>query len=188
MLLPALLAVLGYIGLYAWPEQQALGKLKEQAVQMRQRAPGLQLQVAQKRQQVAQADDELKAVQQEIDQLDERWKSLAGSASPGRLHAEKIDHLTALLIRNGLTVLEVLPATGDNQAKVPQGLEAIAKRVGQHSGGKPVQYRLRVSGSYLGLLRVLEKVNDGDPVAIPINLSMKQTEEGIREWVMVIWL
>jgi len=188
LILPAMLTGVCYIFFYYWPEQQTLGKQREQLLALRQKAPGVRMQLAQKQQQLEQVDGELKALQDDMAKLEDRWKWLAGSASADRLTAEKIDQLTGLLIRHGLTVLEIGPAKGDNQAQVPPALEAIAKRIGEKTGGQPPQYRLRLSGSYLGLLRVLEQVNDREPIAIPISLTMKENEEGFREWVLVVWI
>lgn len=188
LILPAMLAGVCYIFFYYWPEQKILNSQQEQLIAIRQKAPGVQMQLMQKRQQLAQVDGELQALNDDMAKLEERWKALAGSASPNRLAAEKLEQLTGLLIRHGLTVLEVHPAKGDELARVPPALEAIAKRIGAKSGGQPPQYRLRLSGSYLGLLRVLEQVNDGEAIAIPISLTMKENEEGFREWVLVVWI
>jgi hypothetical protein len=188
LILPALLAGVGYLFLYYWPEEKILNGQREQLIALRQKAPGVRMQLAQKQQQLAQADQELKALNDDMAKLEARWTSLVGSASTDRLTAEKIDQLTGLLIRHGLTVLEIGPAKGDELARVPPALEAIAKRIGEKSGGKLPQYRLRLSGSYLGLLRVLEHVNDREAVAIPISLTMKENEEGFREWVLVVWI
>ncbi|MBL8797620.1 MAG: hypothetical protein JNM56_27215 [Planctomycetia bacterium] len=188
MILPALLTGLCYLYFYYYPAQQTLNKQHDALLNLRRNAPNVRMQLLQKQQKLAEAEAELKAVNDEYAQVEARWKALAGGPSSERLPAEKIEQLTALLIRNGMTVLECKPAQGEGQANVPPALQAVAKRIGEQTGGKPAQYRLRVAGSYLGLLRVLERVNEREPVAIPISLSMKEHEEGYREWVLVVWI
>ena len=99
-----------------------------------------------------------------------------------------MQQVSVLCATHGLS----LNATGpEPNGKLPPALqEAIPAFVRTPDSTPPQVWRIELSGSYTGVLKLLEGLQKSKPLIVPINLSMQadRNERKPATWVLTLWL
>jgi hypothetical protein len=185
MFLPIPLVLVGYWYFFFGSLQQEKRRV-EQGVQVaRGRAaqlPAKQMLVERLRQEVNEQQEQKKA-------LEADWQRLTGLAGHINQQTQKIERLAQLLRDSGLIVVE--QGEPDSKSAGLRDLEFLSKRVAEAAGkSRPLVWSVRVSGRYADLYRALQALANGEPVAIPLNISMTDAswEHEVREWTLLLWI
>jgi hypothetical protein len=192
LILPAILVVAGY-GWFCFAGKHAEStRLEKSLEEARLRVPTReQLQAQQRHLTLLQRD--IAGQQKELEAARQKWLAAAGQCAVSALRNERIEKLTSLLHRHGLSLIEDGEAgtARDKEAKAPTALEPLAQQMGQISGQSPPQLRrIRLQGRYGDMLRALQALGQGEVLAIPVAVTMKAAAEGVdqREWTLLVWI
>jgi len=185
------LAPLGVCAIYAFlfasKQEAALLKVEEQVKGLRAKGDP-RPQLAMKSARANELQEKLTKLRADKVALTAQWNQLAGtSAEPGRRN-ERVERLTTIFKQYGLTVIEQGEASGQN---APAALDLVTKKLAE--GGdrhKPQLWRVVVAGSYTDLLGALKFLADGEPLAVPLNVTMKEASlaTDVREWTLLMWI
>jgi len=186
MVFPAFVVLAIYAYWFHFPVQADLEKTEKELAPLRTQADLTVLQM--KTAQLANLRREKEVLLARKRDLENDWRTMTGSSDDPARRNQRIENLTALLQRNGLVIVEQAPADRDGQTPA---LEAVAKRLAEGPGKqKPQLWKLRVQGSYANLQRTLQVLAEGEPLVIPLGVSMKEAglDTKIREWTLVVWI
>ena len=189
LLVLAPLAVLViYSFLLSKKQTESLTRVEEQLKALRAKGDP-QFQLMQKNAVIDQLDGKLVKLRADKGRLTEQWNQLIGvSQTPGRRN-EKLERLTAVFKQYGLTVLEQAEAEGKDRP--PAALELVTKKFTENNTqNKPQMLRIRVAGSYTDLLGALKHLAAGEPLVVPLGMTMKEASHmtELRDWTLVVWI
>lgn len=187
-ILPSFLVIAGYLWWFQMPADAELAKADKDVQSHRKQADNVAA-FAQKRSRLDQLEGEKKSLLDQKNLLEQQWRSLTANGHNGK-RSEKVENLASLLARHGLHIVEQGQASTGKDAVLPPLLETVVRRQTERGEAKLQVWRFRFHGTYPALRRVLNELGSGDPLAIPLSLTMKEAEFGseIREWILVVWI
>lgn len=188
MAFPAFAVIAIYAYWFHFPAQAELDKTQKELAPLRQQGDLSVLQLKTAR--LSQLRQEKAVLEARKQDLENEWQAMTGSNDDPARRNQRLENLTTLLQQHGLVVVEQAPAEGGKEGSVP-ALEAVAKRLADGNGKqRPQVWSIRVHGSYTSLHRALQVLAEGEPLVIPLGVSMKQAglDTKVREWTLVVWI
>lgn len=189
MALPAFAVLASYAYWFHFPAEAELEKTQKELTPLKQQADLSILQ--QKTIQVAQLRREKEVLEARRQELENEWQAITGSSDDPARRNQRIENLTTLLQQHGLVVVEQAPSDGGKEGTLPPLLEGVAKRLAEGKGKqRPQIWRIRVQGRYTSLHRALQVLAEGEPLVIPLGVSMKEAglNTKVREWTLMVWI
>ena len=119
------------------------------------------------------------------------WEALVAKCASAEQRNERIEKLTGLLKRHNLSLLDDAEADGGKDGRLSPMLENIGKLLAETPKKQKPQLRhLHFEGNYLNVKSVLQELSQGELLAIPVGLTMKQMKnsEDRREWTLLVWI
>ena len=193
LLLPALVVVAGYGWFFSTPKMVELTRARKSREDAIAKAPGVKKEVAQTRVRVMQLTVELQQLEARKKTILLAWESATGKCPVQQQRNERIEQLTGLLKRRGLSLVDDGEADAGKDGKLNPGLEALVKQMSETSPQhKPQLRRIHLKGRYLDLLGALEELAASKEVlAIPVGVSLKEDatlDNAVREWLLLVWI
>jgi hypothetical protein len=99
-----------------------------------------------------------------------------------------LQQVSRLCAAHGLSLNATAPEPG---GKLPPALqEASTAYLRVPNAAPPQVWRIELSGSYPGVLKLLEGLQNSKPLIVPLNLSMQadKNERKPATWVLTLWL
>lgn len=136
-------------------------------------------------------------VAKEKTELAKRWAALDQGRQSDLAHrSSALLKLTQMLWDRGLHTFEESAAAEVGSEMPPSFQDALTKLRGDnaaassHSGGPQRLWKIRFYGRYGDVLEALETLRDSGSPAIPVGLSMSETnpETDWRSWTLLIWI
>jgi hypothetical protein len=191
MFLPSIMVVAVYGWYWFTPTQAAWTQAVKSLDAARTANPGLKNQVLQAQAQLTVVNRDLQKYEGEKKAAHQAWDVAAGRCHDARLRNDRIEKLNGLLAHRNLRLLEDSEADSGKDGKVVPGLEGLAVQMATLAAApKPQTRKIRMVGRYLDVVAALEDLTEGDVLAIPIGLSMKEAPltGGLREWTLIVWI
>lgn len=189
LILPLIL-VLGIYGWFISPGKlSALKKVETALADAKAKAPAPEI-LAAKKKLVAQAAGELASLQGQLDALQKQWRNEASRCSTYQ-RSERQTQLKSLFLRHGLGLLTNYKADAAKEGKLSPALEQLAKDMADLGANqKPELHLFSFKGRFGDVQRALEELGQGDLLALPIRLIMKDTKDhsAPREWELYVWI
>lgn len=190
MLLPAIIIVAAYGLFFLRGQITERIRVEKSLADARSRAP-THAQIAAQRMEMSKLRQEAKAVDAKLKQLQNQWKYETAFCTAGAHRHDRIEKLTNLFNKYGLSSIEDGEAeTSGKDTKLNASLESILVKITQISSTqKPQLRRIKFHGRFTDVHRVLDELATGEVLAIPVNLTMKTTPDtNRREWTLLVWV
>lgn len=194
LVLPSALVLMVYVLFFARPAWERGAKLDKELADARAKAPP-PAQFRTVNAQMADLDREMVELRKLQKDLEDRWRVQAASCLDPAGRHERLARMVALLGRHRLALLEQAPAGAGAKVQAPRpspALEKLALRLQATAPGKqaPQTWSLHLVGTFPDMMRALRELGSGDPLAIPVGLSMDEVlhTTSLREWRLWLWI
>jgi hypothetical protein len=189
MVLPALLVLIVY-GVFLMPRKLTERTMvAKTAAAARESAPRPE-QLAERQAALGRLARDNELLRAHVDSLNKSWQVAAcNCASPARRN-ERMEKLSALLKRHGLSFVDDDLAVDTGKERLAAFLVPLAQDITQGAANlKPQVRRLRFQGRFHDVLDALEELSRGEILAIPVGLTMKTIPHpDRREWLLLVWI
>jgi hypothetical protein len=206
-LLPAILAVCGYLVLY---DRSKDLKAANEALAAARSAQVSQQTVFEERMKLADLQEESTRLKAEKGELETRRKALASvrDAAPA-VRAEALRQLSNMLWKKGLHPYQESPVDSNDTQQTSQTFDEVlrtlaapsptavttpgafnAAPVGDPTAAKQRLWQIRFYGRYGDVAAALETLRDSGLPIIPVSITMSETrvETNWRSWTLMLWL
>jgi hypothetical protein len=134
----------------------------------------------------------LAAQEKDLARKKQYWEEATGSLDPAT-RPRRLEQLHRVFLRHGLHLVGDAPAEGGNlgsDARISPALQAFSRALTEASHRTPVLWSIRVDGGYPELLAALKELAEGQPLGMPVGLSMKTGGIGspVQKWVLLMWI
>lgn len=194
ILLPAGLVVAGYAwGFMADLQDSVNATEKELSAAIENAVPLSEVAAEQIR--LNELVEEERELAEEKRELEVELSRLAGGfgAAAGSGRTQAMQDLSRLFELHGMTIVNETPSVGRDQ--MPKSLANAISRLeafdtDADSKATVRMWRIQMVGRYTDLQRALTSMAQGGATAIPVSLSMaeSQNRSSLRTWTLVVWL
>lgn len=192
LIIPAALVIAVYGFWFNSSKQGELSRLRKAVADAKRAAPPEE-DLLRQRARLGKTKYLLDSREQELAKKKQYWDEAAGCFDPAT-RTRRLERLNRVLVRHGLHLVKDSPVGGGQnlpEGRISPALQAFAKELAKPDGKRtPSLWWIRLEGRYPDVLAALKHLAEGEPLAVPIGLSMKANGIGapVQEWMLLVWM